>query len=514
MADSGSSGGTDPTALDPDSAVAFVNALRQVLELVAAVPQRGQLVEQIEHHLGTDPRQLPVVGEDFEPLDHPNVQLALDRLTTGAGRTARLVGFGADNKRMMAFGLTDLLGRGGLFAGPLRQGPVDYVNVHLHGGQVLACVSAGFYLLEIDGSPLVVFVNRPPEMAGPRRALRVDVMAAAREDAQHFLAELVRTVDEVNVFRGKVVSLEVPQSVMGPPAQIAVFHRFAPVERDDVVLAPGVLERIERETVDFGEYAGELRAAGQSLKRGLLLHGLPGTGKTYVVRYLCGRMPGRTVVVISGLALGMVTSAVRMARTLAPAMVVVEDCDLIAQERSLPGREGPLLFELLNEMEGMADDRDVILLLTTNRPDLLEPALAARPGRIDLAVELSLPDLAGRLRLIELYGRGLSMEGIEAEELARRIEGATPAYVKELLRKSALAAVTGTSEVVRPEHVEAALGELAAGGRLAERLVGFRPDHGTGPPRPSGFPGAGAGVEGAAGVVSRPVQPGTVTGGV
>ena len=56
----------------------------------------------------------------------------------------------------------------------------------------------------------------------------------------------------------------------------------------------------------------------------------------------------------------------------------------------------PLLFELLNEMEGMAEDADVTFLLTTNRPDILEPALAARPGRIDLAVQMGLPDAERR----------------------------------------------------------------------------------------------------------------------
>lgn len=491
MPGTASTGGSDPTALDRDSAIAFAKALRQVLEMVAAVPQHSDLVAQIEQHLGSDPRQLPVVSEDFEPLDHPNVQLAIDRLIAGPGGSARLLGFSADHKRMMAFSLTDLLGRGNAFAGPPREGPVDYVNVHLHGGDVLTCVSAGFYLLEADEGRFVVFVNSPPEMVGPRQKLRVDVMAVQREDAGRFLAKLVRTVDEVNVFRGQVVSLETGQSVMGPPTTHAVFHRFPPVERNDVVVAPGVLERIERETVDFGEHASELRASGQSLKRGLLLHGLPGTGKTYMIRYLCGRMPGRTTVVISGRALGMVTSAVRMARALAPAMVVVEDCDLIAQERSSPMAVGPLLFELLNEVEGLADDADVILLLTTNRPELLEPALAARPGRVDLAVELPLPDLEGRVRLIELYSRGLAIEGVDVEQLAERIEGATPAYVKELLRKSALAALAGGSDVVRQEHVEEAVGELGAGGRLVERLVGFRPEHDAEPARASGFPDLG-----------------------
>jgi ATP-dependent 26S proteasome regulatory subunit len=78
-------------------------------------------------------------------------------------------------------------------------------------------------------------------------------------------------------------------------------------------------------------------------------------------------------------------------------MVVLEDVDLIAQGRGQPFQPtGPILFELLNKMDGLRDDCDVIFVLTTNRPDILEPALAARPGRIDLAIELPLPDADGR----------------------------------------------------------------------------------------------------------------------
>ena len=67
-----------------------------------------------------------------------------------------------------------------------------------------------------------------------------------------------------------------------------------------------------------------------------------------------------------------------------------------------PGQH-PLLFQLLNEMDGLAEDADVVFVLTTNRADLLEPALAARPGRVDQAVELGLPDATARRALLELY---------------------------------------------------------------------------------------------------------------
>ena len=89
-------------------------------------------------------------------------------------------------------------------------------------------------------------------------------------------------------------------------------------------------------------------------------------------------------------------------------MIVVEDVDLIAEDREMHPGHHPLLFQLLNEMDGLAEDADVVFLLTTNRADVLEPALAARPGRVDQAVVMELPDADARRRLFDLYRGALT----------------------------------------------------------------------------------------------------------
>jgi ATP-dependent 26S proteasome regulatory subunit len=95
---------------------------------------------------------------------------------------------------------------------------------------------------------------------------------------------------------------------------------------------------------------------------------------------------------------------------------------------------------LLEAIDGLAGDADVAFLLTTNRPDLLEPALAARPGRVDLAVEIPLPDLAGRTELLRLYARDLPLSAAAIDHAARRTDGATASFAKELMRRTTLAA--------------------------------------------------------------------------
>jgi ATP-dependent 26S proteasome regulatory subunit len=141
-------------------------------------------------------------------------------------------------------------------------------------------------------------------------------------------------------------------------------------------------------------------------------------------------------------------------------MVVIEDVDLIAEERGPLRGQHPLLFQLLNEMDGLAEDADVVFVLTTNRADLLEPALAARPGRVDLALEIPLPAAAERRRLLELYGRGLDLDPALLDAAVSRTEGATASFFRELLRKAALASLEAGRERVDAEDLDAALDEL------------------------------------------------------
>ncbi len=483
----------------------FGTVFKAFMETVtaAAAPPGGPLLDRIQAHLGADPATLPVIGEEFDAFEHPNVQVALDDYLAGDGRMAEIIGIGLDNKRFMALGLSDLLSRSNFLGRPpLVEGPVDYVNFHLANDRVLSCVQFGLYLLTAGEVRLLVFVAGPSDSGGPRRKVRVEVLASSTEDAQALLGALIERMGRLNIYRGQTISLSPMQFGPGPQT-LVTFHTLPTVARDDVILPAGTLERIERQTLGVAEHAEQLLAAGRSLKRGLLLYGPPGVGKTLTLMHLIGRMQGRTTILTTGVGMGLLQAVAQMARSLAPALVVLEDVDLIAEDRSRPGAGGPLLFELLNEMDGLRDDCDIIFILTTNRPDVLETALAARPGRIDLALEFPLPDAPGRERLFALYSRGLTLRDVDLAALVARTEGASPAYIKELLRKAAVLAVSDPAAdraadgiAVTGAHLDAALEEFGAGGRLARRLLGLYcaadqpPATGAVPmPRPSGTTG-------------------------
>jgi ATP-dependent 26S proteasome regulatory subunit len=114
-------------------------------------------------------------------------------------------------------------------------------------------------------------------------------------------------------------------------------------------------------------------------------------------------------------------------------------------------------------MDGLAEDADVVFLLTTNRADLLEPALASRPGRVDQAVELDTPDPEARRRLFELYRGELVVDRSRLGSVIDRTEGVTASFLKELLRRAALIAAAETDAVplsVSADQLDAALDEL------------------------------------------------------
>ena len=202
----------------------------------------------------------------------------------------------------------------------------------------------------------------------------------------------------------------------------------------------GVLERVEREVVGIAEHRETLLAAGQHLRRGVLLYGPPGTGKTNTVRYLLSRLPEFTVVLLAGTSIRFIAQACALARMLQPALVVLEDCDLVAEARDYSrGMENPLLFQVLNEMDGLAQDADVAFLLTTNRADLLEPALMQRPGRIDMAVEVPRPTPTAAPACCVSTDRASPVRRI-VDEVVAQTEGTTASFMKELVQRTVLLA--------------------------------------------------------------------------
>ena len=466
-----------------------LSAVLRALHALAPQSTSNPLVDRVQSHLGVDPRGLPVVSQELPPYQLVDVQVALDVwLTSGASRTSEVVGVSGDQRRFHP--LSELLAGGAWGVGI---GPVEYVDLPDSPDSTRSCVRFGIFFLR-DGEHAAVALLRGADPHGPMQQAMIEVVAEERAYAGELLGELRRLAVEHSVLRGQVLALGPGE---GQQYGAMRFMRRPNLDRSKVVLPDATFAQIERHVTGIAAHGARLQAAGQHLKRGVLLYGPPGTGKTHTVRYLLTQLRDVTALVLSGQALMLIGQACGVARMLQPSMVILEDVDLIAADRSFgPLGTNPVLFEVLNQIDGLGDDVDVTFLLTTNRVDILERALAERPGRVDAAVEIAPPDAVGRTKLFRLYGAGLGLHELSDEDILGAIEateGRTATYIREVVRRAALIAADNQPDGalwVDGEMLAAAASELLGDrAALTRALLGGAEEPDAEPPigGPSGF---------------------------
>ncbi len=457
-----------------DGVRTFLREFRRVSELASELSRDGErsVAAEVSAHLGVDAGDVPLVGEDIAPVDRVNLQLALDELTRDQPDHV-VLGLSPELAHYGGFSVSALLG--GRFHGPAGVVPPSYEELPAGVDRSVRCVVSGVWLLHVEGDPVAVVVC-PGERHGPRHLypVRVEVAASRLEIAEAVRAELARLRHEHNAYRGQMLAFTFSEH-----GEFGI--RFTPrprTARGDVILPDDDLDSIERHTIGIAARSERLVAAGQHLRRGLLLHGPPGTGKTLTVGYLAAAMAERTVIVLQGPSVAALGQAAAIVGALTPSMLVIEDVDLIAHARGMPGMDtNPLLFELLNVMDGLAPDADVIFVLTTNRVDLLEPALANRPGRIDHAVEIDRPDPAARARLLELYLERADHRVTDLGAVVEATEGTTASFARELIRRATLDALDDDSAITETHLLAATNALLEASSPVLRATLGAAADN-------------------------------------
>ena len=332
--------------------------------------ERNEVAALVGDFLGEEAVGRSVVTRSLPVFEHVNLQTALEAWSQEPGREVGVQGisipphYGPVTLQQLVTG-EDMP--------PLRLTAPPLVDLPNGPGSTLACLQLAVLLVTDASGRYVVMVSGPGERSP---CLDVEVAGLSVDQAQGVHARLGELRSRLNVYRGHVLEVSVTQ--MG---EVSLAFGDIPVtRREDVVLPETVLARVERHALGIAAHRDALRRAGQHLKRGLLLYGPPGTGKTHTTRYLIGQMNGYTRLLLTGRALHAIGSAAELARGLQPAVVVLEDVDLVAEDRSFGPGSSPVLFDLLDAMDGAAPDADLLFVLTTNRADLLEPALAARPA--------------------------------------------------------------------------------------------------------------------------------------
>ena len=242
-----------------------------------------------------------------------------------------------------------------------------------------------------------------------------------------------------------------------------------------------------KEIVDYLHNPGRYKEIGAHMPKGALLVGPPGTGKTLLAKAVAGEA-GVPFFSISGsefveMFVGMGAARVRdlfkQAQEKAPCIIFIDEIDTIGKKRDGSGVGGndereQTLNQLLAEMDGFDGNLGVVILAATNRPETLDKALL-RPGRFDRRIPVDLPDLQGRLAILNVHAKDVRMkDGVDMNVIARSTSGASGAELANIINEAALRAVRmGRNEVAQGD-LEEAVETVIAGAQRKGAVISDR----------------------------------------
>ena len=231
------------------------------------------------------------------------------------------------------------------------------------------------------------------------------------------------------------------------------------------------------EVVDFLKNPGKYRRLGARVPKGVLLSGVPGTGKTLLARATAGeaKVPffsasaSEFIEMIVGVGASRVRELFAEARKVAPAIIFIDEIDTIGRARGGARAFGghdereQTLNQILTEMDGFSGYEGVVVLAATNRPDVLDPALT-RPGRFDRQIIIHPPDRVGRVAILKVHTRTVPLApGVDLDQLAGSTPGMTGADLANLVNEAALLAARRGQEVVQQRDLTDALEKVQLG---------------------------------------------------
>ncbi len=238
------------------------------------------------------------------------------------------------------------------------------------------------------------------------------------------------------------------------------------------------------EVVEFLKYPEKFSTLGARIPRGVLLVGPPGTGKTMLARAVAGEA-GVPFFSISGsefveMFVGVGASRVRdlfdQAKRNAPCIVFIDEIDAVGRQRGagLGGSHDEreqTLNQILVEMDGFDTGTNVIVLASTNRPDVLDPALL-RPGRFDRQVVLDRPDIKGRKGILDVHVRGKPLDkSVDLLRIAQISPGFSGADLANVVNEAAILAARRNRKVINQIDFEEALEKVSLGPERRSRVI-------------------------------------------
>lgn len=239
-----------------------------------------------------------------------------------------------------------------------------------------------------------------------------------------------------------------------------------------------------QEVVDFLHNPGKYTRIGAKLPKGALLVGPPGTGKTLLAKAVAGEanvpffsLSGSDFVeMFVGVGASRVRDLFEEAKKQAPCIIFIDEIDAIGKSRD-SGRFGgndereQTLNQLLAEMDGFDTSKGLLIIAATNRPEVLDPALL-RPGRFDRRVIVDRPDLKGRVNILKVHSKGVSMdETVNLDEIALSTSGAVGSDLANMINEAAILAVKHGRQAVSQKDLFEAVEVVLVGKEKKDRIL-------------------------------------------
>ena len=331
-------------------------------------------------------------------------------------------------------------------------------------------------------TPVTVHLfGQNPELINRARVKRVNLTVQPTADRSAAMAFVVNLLLIILLISGLLMilrrSANASNQAMNFGKSRARFQMEAKtgIKFDDVAGIEEAKEELQ-EVVTFLKQPERFSAVGARIPKGVLLIGAPGTGKTLLAKAIAGEA-GVPFFSISGsefveMFVGVGASRVRdlfkKAKENAPCLVFIDEIDAVGRQRGTGIGGGndereQTLNQLLTEMDGFEGNSGIIVIAATNRPDVLDSALL-RPGRFDRQIMVDLPDMKGRLAILEVHARNkkLSPE-ISLETIARRTPGFTGADLANLLNEAAIFTARRRKEAITMLEINDAVDRVVAG---------------------------------------------------
>lgn len=231
-----------------------------------------------------------------------------------------------------------------------------------------------------------------------------------------------------------------------------------------------------KEIIDYLKDPKRFTDMGARIPKGMLMVGPPGTGKTLLAKAVAGEadvpffsISGSDFVeMFVGTGASRVRDMFKKAQQHAPCIVFIDEIDAVGRQRGAGMGGGndereQTLNQLLVEMDGMGENKGIVIIAATNRPDVLDPALL-RSGRFDRQITVNLPDKKGRYEILKVHARNKKLaKDISLESLAKRTPGFSGADLENVLNEGAILAVRDKRKMITMEDLDEAIDRVMMG---------------------------------------------------